>query len=128
LAKVRAFFFSPLPEDNFLIHATLFALNCHLISMKKYQVTIRFEMDDEFMELVPPHRTYINYLINKEVIDQYAVSMETQRVWITLNAKGRNEIEKILEKSPLFKYWTYEIDELFVLDGQHYRLPAVQPN
>ena len=96
--------------------------------MKKYQVTIRFEMDDEFMELVPPHRTYINYLINKEIIDQYAVSMETQRVWITLNAKYRNEIEKILEKSPLFKYWTFEIDELFVLDGQHYRLPAVQPN
>lgn len=96
--------------------------------MKKYQVTIQFEMDDEFMELVPPHRTYVNYLINKDIIDQYAVSMQTQRVWITLNAEGKNEIEKILEKSPLFKYWTYEIDELFVLDGQHYRLPAVQPN
>ena len=96
--------------------------------MKKYQVTIKFVMDDEFMELVPTHRTYINYLINKETIDQYAVSMETQRVWITLNAKGRNEIERLLEKSPLFKYWRFEIDELFVLDGQHYRLPAVQPN
>lgn len=96
--------------------------------MKKYQITIHFEMDDEFMELVPPHRTYINYLINKEIIDQYAVSMETQRVWITLTAKGRNEIDKILAKSPLFKYWKVEIDELFVLDGQLYRLPAVQPN
>ena len=85
-------------------------------------------MDDEFMKLVPQHRTYINYLINKEIIDQYAVSMETQRVWITLNAENKKEIEKILEKSPLFKYWTFEIDELFVLDGQHYRLPAVQPN
>ena len=85
-------------------------------------------MDSEFMELVPPHRTYINYLINKEIIDQYAVSMETQHVWITLNAKGRNDVERILEKSPLFKYWNFEIDELFVLDGQHYRLPAVTPN
>jgi len=96
--------------------------------MQKYQVSIHFEMDDEFMKLVPQHRTYINYLINKEIIDQYAVSMETQRVWITLNAENKKEIEKILEKSPLFKYWTFEIDELFVLDGQHYRLPAVQPN
>jgi hypothetical protein len=96
--------------------------------MKKYQVSIHFEMDNEFMALVPPHRTYINYLINKEIIDQYAVSMETQRVWITLNAEGKNAIEKILEKSPLFKYWTFEIDELFVLDGQHYRLPAMQLN
>ena len=96
--------------------------------MQKYQVTIRFEMSDEFMELVPPHRTYVNYLINKGTIDHYAVSMETQRAWITLNADDKKEIERILLKSPLYKFWTCEIDELFVLDGQHYRLPALQPN
>jgi muconolactone delta-isomerase len=96
--------------------------------MKKFQVTVKFDMSEEFMELVPAHRTYINFLINKDVIDQYAVSMETQRIWITLNAENKEEIEKVLAKSPLFKFWTFEIDELFVLDGQHYRLPAVQPN
>jgi hypothetical protein len=96
--------------------------------MKKYQVTIRFEMSEVFMELVPAHRTYVNYLINKDFIDQYAVSMETQRVWITMNAKDKEEVEKLLEKSPLYKFWTIEVDELFVLDGQHFRLPAVQPN
>lgn len=96
--------------------------------MQKYQVTIHFEMKDEFMELVPPHRTYINYLINRGTIDHYAVSMETQRSWITLNAENKHEVNKILEKSPLYKFWTLEIDELFVLDGQHYRLPIVQPN
>jgi hypothetical protein len=85
-------------------------------------------MTDEFMELVPPHRTYVNYLINKDIIDQYAVSMQSQLVWITLTAENREEVEKVLKKSPLFKFWTFEIDELFVLDGQHYRLPAVQPN
>jgi hypothetical protein len=128
-SNLRALFFSPPAEDNYFIKTMAGRPNLPLIhQMKKYQVTIRFNMDSEFMELVPPHRTYINYLINKEVIDQYAVSMETQRVWITLNAKSRLEIDKLLEKSPLFKYWRYEIDELFVLDGQHYRLPAVQPN
>jgi hypothetical protein len=96
--------------------------------MKKFQVTIQFEMSEEFMELIPAHRTYINYLINKNVIDQYAVSMESQRVWITLNAENKEEVEKLLKKSPLFKFWTFETHELFVLDGQLYRLPAVQPN
>lgn len=96
--------------------------------MKIFQVTIKFEMSDEFMSLVPKHRTYINYLINKGTIDNYAVSMETHRSWITLNAEDKKEVKKILEKSPLCKFWTFEIDELFVLDGQHYRLPAVQPN
>lgn len=85
-------------------------------------------MSEEFMEWVPPHRTYINYLINKDVIDQYAVSMETHRSWITLNAETKEDVEKILKKSSLFKFWNFEIDELFVLDGQHFRLPAVQPN
>ena len=96
--------------------------------MQKYQVTIRFEMSDEFMDLVPSHRTYINFLINKGTIDHYAVSMETQRAWLTLNAGSKKEVEKILKKSPLFKFWTFETDELFVLDGQHYRLPEVNPN
>ncbi len=96
--------------------------------MTKYQVTIHFTMGEGFNELVPPHRTYINFLINKEVVEQYIVSMETQRVWITLNAETREEVVKILERSPMFKFWDYELDEIFLWDGQHYRLPAVQPN
>jgi hypothetical protein len=96
--------------------------------MKTYQVTIHFDWNDQLATLIPAHRTYINMLINKNVIDQYVVSMESQRVWITLNAEDKKEVEKILKKSPLNQHWTYEIDELFVLDGQLYRLPAVTPN
>jgi muconolactone delta-isomerase len=96
--------------------------------MARYHVTIHFRINDEFTDLIPAHRTYINYLINKGIIDHYAVSMETHRTWITLNAEDKKEVKKILTKSPLFKFWKYEIDELYVLDGQHYRLPAVQPN
>ncbi len=96
--------------------------------MIKYQVTIQFEMNDDFMQLVPAHRTYINSLINKGTVDQYAVSMEAQRAWITLSAENKKEAEKLLRKSPLFPFWNVEIDELFVIDGQHFRLPAVLPN
>jgi hypothetical protein len=96
--------------------------------MKKYQAIISFDMDEEFMTLVPPHRTYINFLLNKGVIDSYAVSMETQNSWITINANTKKEVKDILDKSPLAKYWTYEIVELFVYDSQSTRLPAVQLN
>ncbi|HLF47269.1 MAG TPA: hypothetical protein VI548_12645 [Chitinophagaceae bacterium] len=96
--------------------------------MKKYQVTIYFKLKREFIRLIPSHRTYINMLINKNIIDHYVVSTESKRVWITLNAATKTEVEKILIKSPLFKRWTFEIDELFVLDGQLYRFPAVQLN
>ena len=96
--------------------------------IKKYQAIISFDMDEKFMTLVPPHRTYINFLLNKGVIDSYAVSMETQNSWITINANTKKEVKEILEKSPLSSYWTFEIVELFVYDSQSTRLPAVQLN
>lgn len=96
--------------------------------MRKFQVTIQFEMNDEFASLVPSHRTYINRLIEQGVIDHYVVTMETQRVWITFSADDKAAVEKYLSNSPLYKFWTYEIDELFVVDGLHYRLPVVQLN
>jgi hypothetical protein len=96
--------------------------------MKKYQANISFDMDEEFMSLVPPHRTYINYLLNKGVIETYTVSMETQQSWIVINANSKVDVEQILKSSPLHKYWRMEIVELFVYDSQSNRLPAVQLN
>jgi len=96
--------------------------------MKKFQAIISFEMDEDFMSLVPPHRTYINYLLNKGIIDSYAVSMEVLNSWITINANTKKEVEDYLNKSPLSKYWNYEIVELFVYDSQSTRLPSVQLN
>jgi hypothetical protein len=97
-------------------------------SIFKYQVTIQFEMDENFMNLVPAHRVLINNFIEKGAIDYYAVSMETQRCWMIMNAGSKLEVENQLMKTPLYKYWTIEIDELFVYDAQSYRLPALQLN
>jgi hypothetical protein len=94
----------------------------------KFQVTIHFDMDEQFMALVPAHRIFVNKMIEKGIIDYYSVSMETQRCWIIFNAKNKKEIQTYLKQSTLYKYWTLEIDELFVYDAQSYRLPALQYN
>ena len=96
--------------------------------MKKFQATIHFDMDDDFMSLIPEHREYISSLIQEGVIDQYLVSMESQRVWITFTAEKKEDVDQYLRKSPIHRYWTYDIDELFLIDGQHYRLPVLQMN
>lgn len=96
--------------------------------MKKYQAIISFDMDEQFMTLVPPHRTYINHLLTKGVIETYTVSMETQQSWIVVNANTKLDVEDLLKASPLYKYWSMEIVELFVYDSQSNRLPAVQLN
>jgi hypothetical protein len=97
-------------------------------NMKKFQAIIHFQMDDEFMSFIPLHRTYVNYLINKNIIDSYAVSMESQTVWITMNADSKEQVGEYLSRSPLNKYWTYKVEELFVYDGRLFRLPSVQLN
>lgn len=107
-------------------HSGMENLKDHFLN--KYQVTIHFEMDEDFMSFVPPHRLYINSLIEKNILDAYTVSMESQRSWWIINAANKKEVEQILSKSPLYKYWTIEIDELFVYDGYSYRLPALQLN
>ena len=96
--------------------------------MKKFQVTIQFEMDDEFMSHVPAHREWVNNLIETGVIDQYVVSMESQQVWITVTVESKSKIKEYLSQAPLSKYWTYTISELFLVDGRHYRLPTLQLN
>jgi hypothetical protein len=96
--------------------------------MKKYQAIINFDMDEDFMTLVPPHRTYVNFLFNKGIIETYSVSMESRQSWITVNAATKDEVEAVLQKSPLAKYWSIQIVELFVYDSQSNRLPAVQLN
>lgn len=96
--------------------------------MKTFLVNIKFDFPDDFMKYVPEHRTYINMLINTHVIESYAVSMETFRSWIIINAETKVEVQQILSKSTLYKFWTYEIDELFVYDSQNFRLPRLELN
>ena len=80
------------------------------------------------MTLVPPNRTYVNILFNKGIIESYSVSMESRQSWITVNAASKDEVDAVLQKSPLAKYWSIQIVELFVYDSQSNRLPAVQLN
>lgn len=96
--------------------------------MKTFLVNIKFDFPEDFMNYVPEHRTYVNMLINTNVIESYAVSMETHRSWIIINAESKEEVKQILSKSSLYKFWTFEIDELFVYDSQNFRLPKLELN
>jgi muconolactone delta-isomerase len=85
-------------------------------------------MDEDFMNEIPEHRRFVNEMIQEGVIDHYVVTMESMKSWITFTADSKEEVEEYLQRSPLYRYWTYEIEELFVVDGHQYRLPALQFN
>jgi len=69
--------------------------------MKKFQAVIKFTMDEDFMSFVPPHRTYINYLMNKSVIDSYAVSMESSDLLDHHELRNQGRSQSILTKIAL---------------------------
>ncbi|WP_044173250.1 hypothetical protein [Flectobacillus major] len=96
--------------------------------MSKYIVNIQFSVDEDFMRLVPKHRAIINDLILKGLIDSYAISAESSRGWIIMNARSKEEILRELEKSPLFPYFDIDIDQLMVYDSQIYRFPKMVLN
>lgn len=96
--------------------------------MNKYQVTINFKWNEAAVPVLEKHRNYIDSLINDQVIEHYAVSMETQTAWVTINANNKTQVRKLLNKSPFQKFWTLQINELVLWDGQNYRLPLVQLN
>jgi hypothetical protein len=96
--------------------------------MNKYQVTVSFIVEGNFMTHLPAHRAYINSLILKGVIDQYAISAERGKGWITMNARNKKDIIKYLEKSPLYQYFKLEIDDLMVFDGKAMRFPRLVLN
>lgn len=66
--------------------------------MHKFQVTIYFTMDDTFMDKVPVHRDYINRLIQQNIIESYAVSMDSYRSWILFNAATKKRSDGILNE------------------------------
>jgi hypothetical protein len=96
--------------------------------MKKYMVVATFEWHDELMQHIPGHRKVIDRLIEKGTIESYTVSMEAQTAWITIIAKDKSAVHRMLRPSPLYAHLTLEIAELMWWDGKPFRLPALVMN
>ncbi|MFN8354418.1 MAG: hypothetical protein U0Y10_08235 [Spirosomataceae bacterium] len=98
--------------------------------MNKYQVSITFPsyLDQDFMAKIPQHRAYISKLIQSEVIDSYAISLERSKGWIVINADSESNVHEYLSKSPLYRYFNIEIDPLMVYDSRMYRFPKLALN
>jgi uncharacterized protein (DUF111 family) len=79
---------------------------------KKYFITINFNLCLGYVLDTPTHKRYINQLIKDNVVDNYQVSIESQKSFLTINAMDANGVDVILQQSPLWKYWKYEIDEI----------------
>ena len=61
--------------------------------MKKFLCTfyLPVQLDQDFWELIPRHRNYINNLMREEVIITYSVNNTRTKGWVVVNAESEAE-------------------------------------
>ena len=87
--------------------------------MKKFLCTFFLppRLDQEFWELIPQHRNYINNLMREEVIITYSVNHTRSKGWVVVCAESEMEAAEIIDRSPISRFISYEMDELFIFDS-----------
>jgi hypothetical protein len=85
--------------------------------------------DDDFIALIPSHRDFINQLLNKKIVETYAISSDRSRGWVTINGDNEAAVRAVVEQFPLYHYLHgVEIDELFIFDTLASRFPHISLN
>ena len=85
--------------------------------------------DDDFIDLIPRHRDFINRLLNEKIIETYAISSDRSRGWVTINDDDEAAVRAVFEQFPLYRYLHgVENDELFIFDTVASRFPHISLN
>ena len=88
--------------------------------MPRFVVSLRLPdaFDEAFINLIPQHRAFINQLLTDKVVENYAISSDRSRGWVTINGDDAAAVQAVVEQFPLYPYLHgVEIDELFIFDS-----------
>jgi len=82
----------------------------------EFQFLVDFKLPDylpeEFMELIPYQRAMVNRLFKDGTLLNYALSLESSRLWTVVNASTEHEAEAIIRDLPLTQFMNFEIATL----------------
>ena len=92
------------------------------------QMRLPNPLSDAFYALIPEHRAYIDKQINDGIITLYAINEDRTRGWAIVLSENAEEAMEVIEKSPVYRFMSIQIDELFIFDGETMRLPKVSLN
>lgn len=81
-----------------------------------YQFLVDFNLpgtlNEEFMDLIPYQRAMVNRLFKDGVLLNYAMSLESSKLWAVFNAHSELEVQAIIADLPLTEFMKYEINML----------------
>jgi muconolactone delta-isomerase len=98
--------------------------------MKQFMVQIDLpdHFTEEFIRKIPKQRAHVNFLINKKIINNYALSMDRTQLWVTINAASEQEVHDVLSSFPLIDFMDVHIHELLFHESVQYAMPEISLN
>ena len=101
-----------------------------LQTLDTFQVHIKLPeiFTRRFAALIPLQRDRVNQLMESRVILNYALDIERNNIWVTMQAKNQEEIMDVLATFPIIKDVTVEIYELAFFDSAPIGLPELIMN
>jgi len=97
--------------------------------MEQYLVEIFLpEFTEEFFELVPAQRAYIDNCMSKGSIRSYSLSADRSKLWVVFTASSEAEMMRTLKKFPIFDWIAFKAFPLMFHNSMELALPAISLN
>jgi hypothetical protein len=94
----------------------------HLIEMTLPEFT------EEFFELIPAQRAYVNKCMANGTIRSYSLSADRAKLWIVFATSTDAQLHRILSKFPIIDYVSYTSFPLMFHNDMEMLLPAISLN
>jgi muconolactone delta-isomerase len=98
--------------------------------MNVFQVNISLprQYTEEFISLLPQQRRIVNELLQKKILESYAVSADKTKAWAAVNAETEKEVRDILSTFPLIRFMKIEVTQLAFYNQVQLAFPPLMLN
>jgi len=98
--------------------------------MKQYMIEIKLPeiLSEEFLLLIPPQRLMISRLMHQGVIINYALALESGKLWVTMTADSEKAVVNHLAEMPIIEHVEAEIFELSFQNSNNLALNSFSVN
>jgi muconolactone delta-isomerase len=97
--------------------------------MEQYLVEIFLpEFTEEFFELVPAQREYIDKCMADGFIRSYSLAADRSKLWVIFTTAGEAEMFRILKRFPIIKWINYKTHPLMFHNSMELMMPAISLN
>lgn len=98
----------------------------------EYQYMVDFTLpevlSDEFMTLIPYQRARVNQFFNEGKLVNYALSLETSKLWAVFTANSEMDVMELIADLPLTKFMKVQISMLTFYNTAQENMPAFSLN